>query len=225
MRKSKDEQVNSLNRHEDYGQESLDETHLVGDPIEQFKLWLAEAEAAEIYEPNAFVLGTVDEQNQSRSRTVLLKGVDERGFFFATNYLSRKGEAVAANPSVSAAFGWYSMYRQVLIQGVAEKVEPTESDDYHASRPHDSQVAAWSSHQSQPIENRTALDAQFDAALAKFDGHDVPRPDYWGGYRIVATRIEFWKGRSNRMHDRIEFVRTIDEHGTPLPWTVQRLQP
>ena len=217
--------MDSLNRHEDYGQESLDETHLVSDPIEQFKLWLAEAEAAEIYEPNAFVLGTVDEHNQSRSRTVLLKGVDERGFFFATNYLSRKGEAVAANPSVSAAFGWYSMYRQVLIQGVAEKVEPTESDDYHASRPHDSQVAAWSSHQSQPIENRTALDAQFDAALAKFDGQEVPRPDYWGGYRIVATRIEFWKGRSNRMHDRIEFVRTIDEHGTPLPWTVQRLQP
>jgi pyridoxamine 5'-phosphate oxidase len=225
MRKSKDEQVDSLNRHEDYGQESLDETHLLGDPIEQFKQWLVEAEAAEIYEPNAFVLGTVDEHNQSRSRTVLLKGVDERGFFFATNYLSRKGEAVAANPSVSAAFGWYSMYRQVLIQGVAEKVEPTESDDYHASRPHDSQVAAWSSHQSQPIENRTALDAQFDAALAKFDGQEVPRPDYWGGYRIVATRIEFWKGRSNRMHDRIEFVRTIDEHGTPSPWTVQRLQP
>ncbi len=217
--------MDSLNRHEDYGQESLDETHLLADPIEQFKLWLAEAEAAEIYEPNAFVLGTVDEHNQSRSRTVLLKGVDERGFFFATNYLSRKGEAVAANPSVSAAFGWYSMYRQVLIQGVAEKVEATESDEYHASRPHDSQVAAWSSHQSQPIENRTALDAQFDAALAMFDGQEVPRPDYWGGYRIVATRIEFWKGRSNRMHDRIEFVRTIDKHGTTSPWTVQRLQP
>jgi pyridoxamine 5'-phosphate oxidase len=217
--------VDSLNRHEDYGQESLDETHLLADPIEQFKLWLAEAEAAEIYEPNAFVLGTVDEHNQSRSRTVLLKGVDERGFFFATNYLSRKGEAVAANPSVSAAFGWYSMYRQVLIQGIAEKVEPAESDDYHASRPHDSQVAAWSSHQSQPIENRTALDAQFDAALDKFEGQDVPRPDYWGGYRIVATRIEFWKGRSNRMHDRIEFVRTIDQHGMTSPWTVQRLQP
>ena len=217
--------MDSLNRHEDYGQESLDETHLLADPIAQFKQWLVEAEAAEIYEPNAFVLGTVDEHNQSRSRTVLLKGVDERGFFFATNYLSRKGEAVAANPSVSAAFGWYSMYRQVLIQGVAEKVEPTESDDYHASRPHDSQVAAWSSHQSQPIENRTALDAQFDAALAKFDGQEVPRPDYWGGYRIVATRIEFWKGRSNRMHDRIEFVRTIDEHGMTSPWLVQRLQP
>jgi pyridoxamine 5'-phosphate oxidase len=217
--------MDSLNRHEDYGQESLEEGQLLDDPIKAFQAWLIDAEKAEIYEPNAFVLGTVDSDNQPRSRTVLLKGVDDRGFFFASNFLSRKGEALEFNNKVSGVFGWYSMYRQVLIQGVAEKVEPTESDDYHASRPHDSQVAAWSSHQSQPIENRTALDAQFDAALAKFDGQEVPRPDYWGGYRIVATRIEFWKGRSNRMHDRIEFVRTIDEHGTPSPWTVERLQP
>jgi pyridoxamine 5'-phosphate oxidase len=217
--------MDSLNRHEDYGQEALDETHLLADPIEQFKDWLREAEAAEIYEPNAFVLGTVDEHNQSRSRTVLLKGVDERGFFFATNYLSRKGESVATNPSVSAAFGWYSMYRQVLIQGIAEKTIANESDEYFESRPHDSQVAAWSSHQSQPIENRSALDKQFDDAIDRFKGKDVPRPDYWGGYRIIPTRIEFWKGRSNRMHDRIEFVREIGADGAPTPWQVQRLQP
>lgn len=217
--------MDSLNRHEDYGQEALHETHLQADPIEQFKEWLREAEAADIYEPNAFVLGTVDEQNQSRSRTVLLKGVDARGFFFATNYLSRKGEAVAANPSVSAAFGWYSMYRQVLIQGFAEKVEPAESTEYFHSRPHDSQVAAWSSNQSQPIENRAALDAQFEAALNRFENTHVPRPDYWGGYRIVPTRIEFWKGRSNRMHDRIEYVRSLSAKGTFAEWQVQRLQP
>ena len=217
--------MDSLNRHEDYGQEALHETHLQADPIEQFKEWLREAEAADIYEPNAFVLGTVDEQNQSRSRTVLLKGVDARGFFFATNYLSRKGEAVAANPSVSAAFGWYSMYRQVLVQGFAEKVEPTESTEYFHSRPHDSQVAAWSSHQSQPIENRAALDAQFEAALNRFENTDVPRPDYWGGYRIVPTRIEFWKGRSNRMHDRIEYERSLSADRSFAEWQVQRLQP
>lgn len=217
--------MESLSRHEDYGQESLDEAQLVNDPIEQFKIWLREAEAAEIYEPNAFVLGTVDETSRPRTRTVLLKGVDERGFFFATNYLSRKGEAVAANKNVSATFGWYSMYRQVLIQGVAEKVAAAESDEYHASRPHDSQVAAWSSQQSQPIDNRTALDAQFDEALAKFENTDVPRPDYWGGYRIVPTRIEFWKGRSNRMHDRIEFFRSLDAAGNAAGWQVQRLQP
>ena len=217
--------MDSLNRHEDYGQESLDETHLLGDPIEQFKIWLREAEAADIYEPNAFVLGTVDESHHPRTRTVLLKGVDEHGLFFATNYLSRKGEAVAANNNVSATFGWYSMYRQVLIQGIAEKAVAAESDEYHASRPHDSQVAAWSSQQSQPIETRTALDAQYDQALAKFENTDVPRPDYWGMYRIIPTRIEFWKGRTNRMHDRIEFVRNITADGESSEWKVQRLQP
>jgi pyridoxamine 5'-phosphate oxidase len=217
--------MDSLNRHEDYGQEALHETHLLADPVEQFRQWLREAEAADIYEPNAFVLGTVDENHQSRSRTVLLKGVDERGFFFATNCLSRKGEAVSVNPSVSAVFGWYPMYRQVLIQGVAERVAPAESDDYFGSRPHDSQVAAWSSHQSQPIENRAALDDQFDQALAKFEGMDVPRPEYWGGYRIIPTRIEFWKGRSNRMHDRIEFLRSFGGDGVPTEWQIQRLQP
>lgn len=217
--------MDSLNRHEDYGQEQLDASQLLNDPIEQFKVWLQEAEEQKIYEPNAFVLGTIDSQNQSRSRTVLLKGVDERGFFFATNYLSRKGEALVTNPSVSAVFGWYSIYRQVLIQGVAEKVEPRESDDYFNSRPHESKVAAWSSHQSQPIESRSALDAQFDSALQKFEGVETPRPDYWGGYRINPTRIEFWKGRSNRMHDRIEFVRTVSPSGVAGEWSIQRLQP
>ena len=117
------------------------------------------------------------------------------------------------------------MYRQVLIEGVAHRVDARESDVYFASRPHDSQVAAWSSHQSATIENRAALDAQFDAALAKFEGTDVPRPEYWGGYRIVPTRIEFWKGRSNRMHDRIVFERSVDEAETAGEWIIGRLQP
>lgn len=217
--------MDSLNRHEDYGQELLDETHLLSDPIEQFKLWLMDAEAEEIYEPNAFVLGTVDDEGQPRSRTVLLKGIDERGFFFATNYLSRKGEALAKNPRVSAVFGWYSMYRQVLIQGVAQLAEPQASDDYFNSRPHESKVAAWSSKQSHPIESRVALDEQFDKALEKFADSEPPRPQYWGGYVIVPTRIEFWKGRSNRMHDRIEFSRSLSESGVGTPWKLQRLQP
>ena len=217
--------MDSLNRHEDYGQEALDETHLGANPIEQVKLWLREAEAADIFEPNAFVLGTVDATGHPTSRTVLLKGLDEDGFFFATNYLSRKGSALETNRKVSAVFGWYSMYRQVLIEGVAHRVPGAESDEYFASRPHDSQVAAWSSHQSQPIENRAALDSQFEQALARFEGTDVPRPDYWGGYRIVPTRIEFWKGRSNRMHDRIAFERAMDGAETPGEWNIRRLQP
>ena len=217
--------MDSLNRHEDYGQEALDETHLGANPIEQFKIWLREAEAAEIFEPNAFVLGTIDASGQPTSRTVLLKGLDDEGFFFATNYLSRKGSALETSHKVSAVFGWYSIYRQVLIEGVAHRVPAAESDTYFASRPHDSQVAAWSSHQSAPIENRAALDKQFDDALAKFEGTDVPRPEYWGGYRIVPTRIEFWKGRSNRMHDRIVFERSIDAGETPSEWNIGRLQP
>lgn len=217
--------MESLDRHEDYGQELLDETQLLSDPVEQFKIWLKEAEDKQIYEPNAFVLGTVDSQNHPRSRTVLLKGVDKRGFFFATNYLSRKGEALVANPNVSAVFGWYSIYRQILIQGFAEVVEPKESDDYFNSRPHESRVAAWSSQQSRPIESRAALDAQFERDLARFDGTEPPRPPYWGGYRIVPTRIEFWKGRTSRMHDRIEFVRSATTSGDLGDWTIQRLQP
>jgi pyridoxamine 5'-phosphate oxidase len=217
--------MDSLNRHEDYGQEALDETHLGANPIEQLKLWLLDAEAENIFEPNAFVLGTVDQDGQPTSRTVLLKGLSDEGLFFATNYLSRKGEAVTQNPKVSAVFGWYSMYRQVLIQGVAHRVAAAESDEYFHSRPHDSQVAAWSSHQSKPIENRAALDAQFDQALARFNGQDVPRPEYWGGYRIVPTRIEFWKGRSNRMHDRIVFERNLVAAGAASDWVIQRLQP
>jgi pyridoxamine 5'-phosphate oxidase len=156
---------------------------------------------------------------------VLLKGVDEKGFFFATNYLSRKGEALDVNNKVSAVFGWYSMYRQVLIQGHAEKVDGSESDEYHASRPHDSQVAAWSSKQSSPIKSRALLDAQYEEALARFEGEEVPRPEFWGGYRIVPSRIEFWKGRSNRMHDRIEFVRTLGSDGSFGAWSTTRLQP
>jgi pyridoxamine 5'-phosphate oxidase len=217
--------MDSLNRHEDYGQEALDETHLGANPIEQLKLWLLDAEAEQIFEPNAFVLGTVDQDGQPTSRTVLLKGLSDEGLFFATNYLSRKGEAVTQNPKVSAVFGWYSMYRQVLIQGVAHRVAAAESDEYFHSRPHDSQVAAWSSHQSKPIENRAALDAQFDQALARFNGQDVPRPEYWGGYRIVPTRIEFWKGRSNRMHVRIVFERNLVAAGAASDWVIQRLQP
>jgi pyridoxamine 5'-phosphate oxidase len=216
--------MESLGRHEDYGQAALHETHLLADPIAQFGIWLKEAEQANIYEPNAFVLSTVNNEQQPRSRTVLLKGVDEHGFFFATNYLSRKGQAIDANPKVSAVFGWYSIYHQVIIEGVAQVVPELDSDEYFASRPHDSQVAAWSSEQSQLIENRDALDEQFRLALEKFKDSTVPRPDYWGGYRIIPTRIEFWKGRSNRMHDRIEYVRAIED-GSFTAWQVQRLQP
>lgn len=213
--------MDSLGRHEDYGQESLDESQLATNPIEQFRNWLVSAEEAGIYEPNAFVLSTVTSENTPSSRTVLLKGVEDNGFVFFTNFSSRKGQAIEQNPHVSAVFGWYSIYRQVLVEGTVEKVSERDSEEYFHSRPHESQVAAWSSRQSEPIESRSRLDEQFDEALKRFDGQAVPKPDYWGGYRIVPSRIEFWKGRSNRMHDRIAFARTLEAEN----WKATRLQP
>lgn len=212
--------MDSLNRHEDYGQEPLEENQLFADPMEQFRSWLIAAEESGIYEPNAFVLSTVTASNAPSSRTVLLKGIEENGLVFFTNFASRKGQAIEKNPHVSAVFGWYSIYRQVLIEGTVERISENESEDYFHSRPHDSQVAAWSSMQSKPIESRAKLDEQFDEALKRFENQVVPKPDYWGGYRIIPSRIEFWKGRSNRMHDRIAFTSSGNAE-----WSVQRLQP
>ena len=211
--------MDSLSRHEDYGQASLRETDMVDDPLAQLAAWLVDAEQAEIYEPNAFVLGTTDSAGRPTARTVLLKGLDS-GLLFATNYLSRKGDAIGGGSNVTAVIGWYSMYRQVIIEGHAERVSVTESDDYFDSRPRGSQLAAWASEQSRPIESRDALDQQYEDTDQRFANDDVvPRPEHWGGYRIVPTRMEFWKGRSNRMHDRIAFERVGDD------WNVTRLQP
>ena len=210
--------MDSLNRHEDYGQEALDETHLGANPIEQLKRWLLDAEAEQIYEPNAFVLGTVDQDGQPTSRTVLLKGFSDEGLFFATNYLSRKGEAVSQNPKVSAVFGWYSMYRQVLIQGVAHKVVAPESDEYFHSRPASSRIGAWASPQSAEIPNREFLEEAEKRFSADF-GDQAPRPEHWGGYRLRPTEMEFWQGRPSRLHDRIHYQ--LDG----AQWRITRLAP
>lgn len=228
----------SLHRHEDYGQQALEEFAVNADPLKQFSLWLAEAEQAGIFEPNAFVLGTVSRQPAvsdgvnpggtdgatlatPTARTVLLRGVDADGFYFYTNYGSRKGHAIEDGAPVSMVFGWYPQFRQVLVEGFATRVDPTESDAYFNTRPRDSQISAWASNQSQPIQDRAALEAQYAQRQAEFASGDIPRPQFWGGYRIVPARIEFWKGRSNRLHDRIEFSRIAPDQ----PWTIRRLQP
>ena len=210
-----------LGKRNDYGQQALSESELVVEPIRQFSLWLAEAEQAGIFEPNAFVLGTIAADGKPSARTVLLRGVDDNGFYFYTNYSSRKGEAIAHGAEVSMVFGWYPQFRQVLVEGIAEKVAAAESDAYFNTRPRDSQISAWASNQSQPIGSREALDEQYAQRQAEFAEGEIPRPEFWGGYRIVPTRIEFWKGRSNRLHDRIEFAR-LDANS---PWTIRRLQP
>ncbi len=211
--------MDSLSRHEDYGHLALSETDMTSDPLAQLAAWLVDAEQAEIYEPNAFVLGTIDPSGRPTARTVLLKGLDS-GLLFATNYSSRKGDAIGDGADVSAVFGWYSMYRQLIIEGRAERVSLSESDEYFDSRPRGSQLAAWASEQSRPIATRDALDQQYEDTDRRFANDAVvPRPEHWGGYRIVPSRMEFWKGRSNRMHDRIAFDRVDDG------WKVTRLQP
>lgn len=221
MTSSTDPLESALRTHTDYGVEKLEETDLAADPIAQFSAWLAEAAEREVYEPNAMVLGTIDPDGAPSTRTVLLRRVDDSGFAFYTDYTSRKGRALLANPAVSAVFPWYTVHRQVIVFGEARPVEADDSDAYFAARPRGAQVAAWSSDQSQPIDSRDALEQKVRDADAQFaDAPEIPRPERWGGFRIVPHRVEFWQGRTSRLHDRLVFVRQGDGH-----WTVTRLQP
>jgi len=213
--------MESFDRHTDYGNNTLRESHLHEEPMANFAAWLVAAEQADIYEPNAFVLGTVNGKGDPNARTVLLKAIINGKFFFASNYQSQKGLELAENPAASMVFGWYGMQRQIIVQGTVERASRVDSVNYFESRPHDSQVASWLSAQSQPIESREVLDSAYNAALADFEGKPVPTPEHWGGYLVTPLRIEFWQGRTSRMHDRIEFKRATAGD----PWVVTRLQP
>ena len=209
-----------LSKRKDYGSLSLEEGALLPDPLEQLTLWVTEADEAEIYEPNAMVLSTLDPEGEPSSRTVLLRGIDERGLYFYTDYGSRKGLALLANPSVSVVFPWYRQHRQVIIFGHATPTDPEVSDAYFETRPRGSQIGAWASDQSRPIDSRELLEAKVQEIEARFARDDaIPRPESWGGFLIEPQRMEFWAGRTSRLHDRISFQR--DAEG----WTVTRLQP
>lgn len=210
----------ALTRHTDYGVERLDEGDLAGDPLAQFRNWLAEAAERGVYEPNAMVLGTLDSAGILQSRTVLLRGIDERGFAFYTDRESRKGEAIAAHSGATLLFPWYSLHRQVQVTGTVDVVSDDESEAYWQSRPHGSRIAGTASRQSQPLASRAELEERVRALEERYpDGADVPRPARWGGYRVTPTRIEFWQGRTSRLHDRLVFTRDGDG------WSLQRLQP
>jgi pyridoxamine 5'-phosphate oxidase len=210
----------ALSRHTDYGQLALEEGSLLPDPIEQFRIWLADADAEGIYEPNAMVLSTIGADQKPSSRTVLLRGISDHGFAFYTDYTSRKGQALAHHPNVSLVFPWYLMHRQVLVTGTVEKVSADDSDEYFASRPRGSQIGAWASDQSQPIASRTDLEAKVHDAEEKFkEVEAIPRPQKWGGFVVRPETIEFWAGRRSRLHDRIHF------HKTAEGWETIRLQP
>lgn len=203
----------------DYRMAALDETSAGQDPLLFFLRWFSEAEQAGAGEVNAMTLATVDPSGHPRARIVLLKGVDERGFVFYTNYNSAKGLEISGNPHVSLVFFWEELERQVRVEGIAEKVDPQQSDLYFRSRPEGSRIGAWSSPQSEVIPGRGVLEEKYQEYSRQFSGKDVPRPEHWGGYCVVPSRIEFWQGRSDRIHDRIFFVR---ENGS---WTKYRLAP
>ncbi|WP_231757753.1 pyridoxamine 5'-phosphate oxidase [Microbulbifer elongatus] len=204
----------------DYLQGGLQREDLAGDPISQFRSWLEEVVKSNISDPSAMCLSTADASGQPSQRIVLLKGFDESGFVFFTNLKSQKAWDITANPQVSLLFPWHFLERQVIVRGVAEQVADAEADAYFSTRPRNSQIAAWASHQSDAIVSRQVLEEQFAACEKKFEGGAVPRPDFWGGYRVVPHAIEFWQGRASRLHDR--FVYRTLEGGE---WQVERLSP
>jgi len=202
----------------EYALESLDEKDVDRDPLRQFALWMSEAIEAQVPEPTAMTLATADAQGYPSARVLLLKGADARGFVFYTNYESRKGRELAANPRAAMTFLWKELERQVRIEGRVEKVTPEESTAYFDTRPLGSRVGAWASPQSQAIEDRGWLEARW-AQLSERYGERPPRPPHWGGYRLLPRHVEFWQGRTSRLHDRIAY------DGEPGSWKISRLAP
>lgn len=203
---------------QDYGKAGLLEKDLAKDPFRQFDNWFQEALAAQLHEPNAMVLSTVGRDGQPSGRTVLLKGVDQRGFVFYTNYDSRKSSELAANPRAGLVFPWIVMERQVIVEGTVTRVSREEAEVYFHSRPRESQLAAWASPQSTVIAGRTVLEESFRVTEKKYDGETVPLPPHWGGWRLAPESVEFWQGRRSRLHDRLRYRRETD--GT---WVIERL--
>jgi pyridoxamine 5'-phosphate oxidase len=203
----------------DYQLKSLSEHEVAENPFAQFSVWWNEAVQSEIVEVNAMALSTVTSGGKPSSRIVLLKGYDEHGFVFFTNYSSDKGQQISQNHFAALLFFWKELERQVRIEGVVSKVLDEESDAYFNSRPVGSRLGAWASPQSQKISDREVLNKELKKFTEQFDQEDIPRPTHWGGYRVKPTKIEFWQGRSNRLHDRILYEQVNDN------WLVSRLAP
>jgi pyridoxamine 5'-phosphate oxidase len=205
----------------EYERAVLDEATVARDPIAQFAVWYDDAVAAGLPEPEAMTLATATPDGRPSARIVLLRGFDDRGFCFFTNYSSRKGSELETNPHAAIVFHWTELERQVRIEGRVERTTGAESDAYFHSRPSGSRIGAWSSPQSAVIPDRAVLEEQYDRFRAAHpDDAAIPRPEHWGGYRLVPERIEFWQGRPSRLHDRLRFSRAGGG-----PWTLERLAP
>jgi len=210
-------EIHQLRR--DYRRGPLDVASFPDDPLVQFRGWFQEAQLAGIVEPNAMTLGTADFSGRVSCRTVLLKGIDSRGFVFFTNYGSRKAQQIAANPQAALLFPWITLERQVEISGKVEKISQAESLEYFLSRPVGSRIGAWVSAQSSEIPSREVLVSRFEELKNKFADGNVPKPEGWGGYRVVPETIEFWQGGADRLHDRLLYTRT------DTGWKITRLSP
>lgn len=198
----------------------LNDGDLHHDPFEQFGIWLNQAISHKLPEPNAFVLSTVNTNQQPETRTVLLKSFDENGFIFFTNYDSKKAQSIAKNNKVALNFLWLPIHRQIIIEGVAEKISKADSEIYFKTRPISSQLGAWTSPQSQFIENRKTLESRAEKYSEQFKD-EVPMPDFWGGYLVRPNLIEFWQGRPSRLHDRFRYTKDL----TRKNWELKRVAP
>jgi pyridoxamine 5'-phosphate oxidase len=204
---------------EEYTRTGLAEADVAPDPVVQFRAWFRDALAADLHESNAMTLATTTPDGRPSARVVLLKGYDERGFVFYTNYEGRKAHELEANPLCALLFYWGELERQVRIEGRASRLSGEESDAYFTSRPRGNRLGAWASEQSRSVEDRSVLEERLRALEAEYEGHEIPRPPFWGGYRVEPYTIEFWQGRENRLHDRLVYLR--NEGG----WKIVRLQP
>ncbi|CAN5355702.1 pyridoxamine 5'-phosphate oxidase [soil metagenome] len=204
---------------ENYTKSGISDVDLPADPVPMFSRWIEEAINVEANEPNAMSLATVSEDGRPNVRVVLLKGIEGNSLEFYTNYLSKKGKELEKNPRAAVAFWWPELERQVRIRGTVEKLSREENDEYFQSRPRESQIGAWVSDQSTPVESREILKEKTKSVIDRFEGRTVPTPDFWGGYSINIVEIEFWQGRPARLHDRILYTR--DKGG----WKIERLQP
>jgi len=203
----------------DYQLATLDEHQVGHDPLDFFRKWFLEAERSQLTDVNAMTLATVDKHHKPHARTVLLKGLEDNGFVFFTNYESAKGQELANNPYAALLFYWKELERQVRIEGIVEKISAADSETYFHSRPRLSRIGAWASPQSKPIEGRHILEMNFSKYEAEFSNIEVPRPAHWGGYKLVPVSVEFWQGRPSRLHDRILFSLSEGE------WQLCRIAP
>ncbi|MBF2098379.1 MAG: pyridoxamine 5'-phosphate oxidase [Gloeomargaritaceae cyanobacterium C42_A2020_066] len=208
------------NLRHNYSREGFLEADALPDPLAQFRLWFEQALEAGVPEPNAMTLATVDHYGRPAGRIVLLKGLDERGFVFYTNYESAKGQQLQQTPYAALVFWWAELERQVRITGSVDRVSAAETEAYFHSRPRASQLGAWASPQSQPLPDRASLDQRYQALEARYADQVIPRPLHWGGFRVMPDTLEFWQGRPSRLHDRLCYIRQGDGQ-----WLRQRLAP